>query len=85
MSHKYAVGQMVELVSAPRLSNRPSGTCEVLALLPRERGPAQYRVQSLLEQVQRIVNEDDLSLSESRPVETATSPASPFTIAVKRR
>jgi hypothetical protein len=70
MRHKYAVGQMVELISAPRLSNRPSGLCRILVRLPFEGPRLQYRVQSLAEQNQRVVNEDDL-----RPAKAITEKA----------
>ena len=46
MLHRYKVGQMLELRSAPRHSNRPAGPCEVLTCMPHEKGPVLYRVKS---------------------------------------
>jgi hypothetical protein len=76
MRHKYAVGQMVDLVPAPRLSNRPSGPCEVLVQLPFEGNRLQYRVQSLAENNQRVVNEEDLrpSMASSGRADEAAPP-----------
>lgn len=85
MTHKYSVDQMVELRSAPGLSNRPSGNCRILALLPKERGPVQYRVQSMLETIQRVVNEDDLrpAHEQARPIQEEVTEV--FSVAIKRR
>ncbi|KKB11152.1 hypothetical protein VE25_14120 [Devosia geojensis] len=76
MRHKYAVGQMVDLIPSPRLSNRPSGLCEVLVQLPFEGSRLQYRVQSLAENNQRVVNEEDLrpSTASTGRAEEATPP-----------
>lgn len=65
MSHLYKVGQMLDLRSAPRHSNRPSGPCEVVARLPHEKGPVLYRVKSWGESNERIVEEVDLSPSKA--------------------
>lgn len=85
MTHKYAVNQTVELRSAPRLSNRPSGKCRIVALLPNERGPFQYRVQSSNEAIERVVDEDDLRLTPKQPDYSGEEVVSVFSIAVKRR
>lgn len=85
MTHKYTVNQTVELRSAPRLSNRPSGNCRIIALLPRERGPFQYRVQSSNEAVERVVDEDDLRLTPKQSDYSGEEVAGGFSIAVKRR
>lgn len=61
MQHRFKVGQMLELRSAPRHSNRPAGLCEVLACLPHDAGPVLYRVQSLNERNERVVEETDLA------------------------
>src|SRR6185437_15143572 len=45
MQHKFALGQMVELVSAPTLSNKPTGPCRVVMRLPFEGRRLQYRIQ----------------------------------------
>ncbi len=63
MSHRYKVGQMLELRSAPRHSNRPAGPCEVLTCMPHEKGPVLYRVKSWGESNERVVEEADLSPS----------------------
>jgi len=83
MSHRYKVGEMLDLRSAPRLSNRPSGPCEVVTCLPHENGPVLYRVKSLGENNERVVEEGDLSPSAA---EKAGQDAgrSVFTIAVKK-
>jgi hypothetical protein len=86
MSHLYKVGQLVELRSAPRLSNRPAGICEVLARLPYESGPVLYRVQSLNERNERVVEQADLAPSTAvKSALTAEEPASGLSIAVSRR
>jgi len=61
MPHRFKVGQMLELSSSPLQSNRPRGPCKVLACLPKESGPVQYRVKSLGETNERVVDEIDLS------------------------
>jgi hypothetical protein len=61
MPHLYKVGQMLDLSAAPLHSNRPKGPCKVLACLPYDKGPALYRVQSLNERNERVVEEFDLS------------------------
>ena len=63
MSHLYKVGQILDLRSAPRHSNRPAGPCEVISCLPHEQGPVQYRVKSHGEGNERVVEEGDLSPS----------------------
>jgi hypothetical protein len=86
MSHLYKVGQMLELRSAPRISNRPAGTCEVIACLPSETGPALYRVQSLNERNERVVEEADLLPSAAtRDGAEPAEPTGPISIAVSRR
>lgn len=63
MTHRYKVGQMLTLRSAPRHSNRPAGPCEVITCMPHERGPVLYRVKSMGESNERVVEETDLSPS----------------------
>ena len=65
MLHRYKVGQMLELRSAPRHSNRPSGPCEVVTCLPHDKGPMLYRVKSRGESNERVVEEADLSPSSA--------------------
>jgi len=84
MSHRYKVGQMLELRSAPRHSNRPAGPCEVMSCLPHDKGPVLYRVKSWGESNERVVEEIDLS--PSSVVKTVLEDSeSVFTIAVSKR
>lgn len=84
MQHRYRVGQMLDLRSAARLSNRPAGPCEVITCLPHDRGPLLYRVRSQGENVERVVEEADLSPSTAvRSVADVVKPA--FSIAVSKR
>ncbi len=87
MSHLYKVGQLLELRSAPRLSNRPAGTCEVVACLPHEVGPVLYRVQSLSERNERVVEEADLipSAAVKSAATEAVEEQGGISIAVSRR
>lgn len=84
MLHLYKVGQIVELRSAPRHSNRPAGPCEVVSCLPYEKGPVQYRVRSRGESIERVVEEGDLSPSDARSWGTEEA-ANVFSIAVSKR
>lgn len=63
MPHRYKVGQMLEMRSAPRHSSRPAGPCEVINCLPHEKGPMLYRVKAWGESNERVVDEADLSPS----------------------
>lgn len=82
--HTYKVGQILELRSAPRLSNRPAGTCEVINCLPHEGGPILYRVKSWNERIERVVEETDLAPSTSRKVfSPQREPA--FSIAISKK
>ena len=84
MPHRYKVGQMLELRSAPRHSNRPSGPCEVMSCLPHDKGPMLYRVKSWGESNERVVEEIDLPPSAA--VKTVFEDAKKaFTIAVNKR
>lgn len=86
MSHLYKVGQLLELRSAPRLSNRPAGVCEVIACLPHEIGPVLYRVQSVNERNERVVEEADLMPSTATIASAAAEePAGSLSIAVSPR
>jgi hypothetical protein len=66
MQHKFAVGEMVELISAPGASNRPAGPCRIVMRLPFEGRRLQYRIQSLREATQRVVEEEDLRRSDAK-------------------
>lgn len=55
---KFAAGQRVSLVGARSFSaSAPQGAYRVVAALPKERGPQQYRVRSEGEAHDRIVDE----------------------------
>lgn len=84
MPHRYKVGQMLELRSAPRHSNRPAGPCEVITCLPHDKGPVLYRVKSWGESNERVV--DEIDLSPSATMKTALEESeSGFSIAVSKR
>jgi hypothetical protein len=84
MSHRYKVGQMLHLRSAPRHSNRPAGPCEVIHCLPHEKGPVLYRVKSWGESNERVV--DEIDLSPSTAMKTVFSEAETiFDIAISKR
>lgn len=83
MTHRYAVGQMLEMRSSPT-NSRPAGTCEVVFRLPHDRGPLLYRVRPLHDKIERVVAEADLVTSSERKLETLES-APAFTIAISRR
>jgi len=83
MPHRYEVGQMLDLRSAPQQSNRPTGPCEVVACLPHEKGPVLYRVKSWGERNERVVDEVDLSPSSAE--KTASASERVFSIAIGKR
>jgi hypothetical protein len=86
MQHRYVIGQILELRSSPRLSNRPAGLCEVLACLPHDSGPMLYRVQSINERNERVVEEADLSPTSATAEKSRVESRSLFTgIAISRR
>ncbi len=60
MTHKYQIGQILDMLPNRGSSSRHAGQCEVLRLLPFEGSVVQYRVQSVAETCQRIVSESDL-------------------------
>ena len=84
MTHVYKVGQILDLRSAPRHSNRPAGPCEVIACLPHEKGPVLYRVKSRGESNERVVEEGDLSPSDAKKSAHAEGD-NVFSIAVNKR
>lgn len=85
MRHKYAVGQMVDLISAPGVSNRPSGPCRILVAMPFEGRQLQYRVQAEAEKMQRVVNEIDLRPSDAVARIADVAEAAFASIAIIRR
>ena len=83
MSHRYAVGQMLEIRSSHSIA-RQAGPCEVVFRLPHDRGPVLYRVRPLNEKTERVVAETDLFPSDtSRPEAEDEAPA--FSIAINQR
>jgi hypothetical protein len=84
MPHIYNVGQMLDLRSAPRHSNRPAGPCEVIARLPHDKGPVLYRVKSWGESNERVVEEIDLLPSTAMKT-VFTEDEKIFNIAVNKR
>jgi hypothetical protein len=84
MTHRYQIGQILEMRASPRTSTRPAGPCEVLFCLPHDRGPVLYRVRPLDETNDRIVDEVDLSPSDAgKPADEGK--ITPFSIAITRR
>lgn len=77
MQHRYKVGQMLDLRSAPQRSNRRAGPCEVVFCLPHDNGPILYRVKSLGENNERVVDEIDLSPSDALNPKARASSISP--------
>lgn len=84
MLHRFKTGQMLDLRSAPRQSNRPSGPCEVISCLPHENGPILYRIRSHREAVERVVEEVDLSPGHFVKADVSEA-ESVFKIAVVKR
>lgn len=84
MLHRYKVGQMLDLRSAPRHGNRPTGPYEVIACMPHDRGPVLYRVKSSSEINERVVEETDLIPGATTKSAVAEG-ESFFTIAIDRR
>jgi hypothetical protein len=84
MLHRFKAGQILDLRSTPRQSNRPSGACEVISCLPHEKGPILYRVRSRSEAVERVVDEMDLSPSDLVKADVSGA-ESAFKIAVVKR
>lgn len=84
MQHRYRLGETLDLRANPRLSNRPSGLCEVLARLPHDKGPLLYRVKCIAENNERVVEESDLSPSSGR-IDSVPSERDPFSIAIRRK
>jgi hypothetical protein len=63
VAHKYAVGEHVTL-SGRQLVKAAPGSYEVRALLPVDRGRFQYRLKSELERYERVVSEDEVTLTK---------------------
>jgi hypothetical protein len=82
--HKFKVGQMLEVIPAARTTMRP-GPCRVIATLPFEGVHHQYRIKSLNEPTERVVNENDLRISSQIDREVKVEPAFDLTIPNRRR
>jgi hypothetical protein len=59
-THKFKLGQAVELVGA-NVNLRPLGRFEVVRLMPTEHGLRQYRIRSLTDGHERMVLEAELA------------------------
>jgi hypothetical protein len=57
----YRVGERVTLLGGGNRWARVQSECRVLAVLPHENGPFQYRVRSEAENYERVVVESDLA------------------------
>jgi hypothetical protein len=67
MSHKFSIGQKVDLVHRMLLA-APRGQYEVRRLMPesdRDAGDPMYRIKSSDETYERVAQESDLSLSRA--------------------
>jgi hypothetical protein len=59
LSHKFYVGQLVQLV--PTISRRvPGGSYAIIKKLPESRGEFEYRIKSVNEPHERIARESEL-------------------------
>ncbi|WP_055045610.1 hypothetical protein [Devosia sp. A16] len=84
MSHRYAVGQLLDMRSSPHTNTRPAGPCEVVFRLPHDHGPVLYRVRPLNEKIERVVAEADLFPSDATKPQSENRPAA-FTVAIHRK
>lgn len=83
MPHAYKVGQMLDLLPA-RHSTRPAGPCQVVTCMPHEGGAYLYRVNSVADGNEWVIDETDLSPSSASKPDTNNN-VTPFTIAIKKR
>jgi hypothetical protein len=59
LSHKFHVGQLVQLI--PSINrNVPGGSYEIIRKLPESRGEFEYRIESMNEPHDRVVQESKL-------------------------
>ena len=68
MSHRFSVGQMVELAHRT-LQAAPSGRYEVRQLMPasdRDADEPRYRIKSAEEKYERVAAEGDLTLASAQ-------------------
>lgn len=66
-SHRYKIGQRLNLAPDSRYFQRVACVCVVTATVPNESGPVHYRVRSESERFERVVSEFDLSPVENTP------------------
>ncbi len=64
MSHKFAIGQVVEFLPGPRDGNVPRGRYKIQRLMPSETRDPQYRVKHLLDQHERVMVESQLAAGQ---------------------
>jgi hypothetical protein len=60
MTHKFQVGQSVQLMQGTRYLNVSSSAYKVVKRLPEADGVCSYRVKSASEAYERVVKEDQL-------------------------
>lgn len=60
-SHKFKLGQSVELLRSRDLNLTPLGRFEVVRIMPTEHGHRQYRIRSLLDGHERMAMETELA------------------------
>jgi len=60
--HKFAVGQVIDLVFDPRNGNVPRGRYKIQRLFPSDSGPLQYRVKHMEDGHERVIAESQVAL-----------------------
>ena len=65
MTHKYKIGQTVELIQSS-IRSAARGGYEIVSLRPPDDGDPKYGIKSRSENHQRVVSESDLILASSR-------------------
>jgi hypothetical protein len=59
--YKFKVGQTVRMVASRLRSGLPTGSFQIVRLLPEERGTNQYRIKSTIDGQERVVLESELT------------------------
>ena len=59
--HKFAVGQVVDLLYDPRNANVPRGRYKIQRLFPTDSGPPQYRVKHMEDGHERVITETQVA------------------------
>ena len=62
-AHKFSVGQRLEFLSHPSASHVPRGAYTVVRLLPNDAPDREYRVKSLLDGHERVMQESQFVAS----------------------